>query len=80
MTFFKILACLLIGFGAVMNYGAKIIVKKTRLDRKMTAEENEEFTEEELDEYRFNKATVRVKVVGLLLMLPGVFLVYYTFK
>ncbi|HHY63651.1 MAG TPA: hypothetical protein GX501_01255 [Clostridiaceae bacterium] len=80
MTFFQILACLLIGIGAAINYGAKIIVRKTKLDRKMTVDEAEELTEEELDEYMFNKATIRVKILGLLLMLPGVFLVYYAFR
>ncbi len=80
MIALKILAFLLIGIGAFVNYGAKLIVKYTKLNEKMTADEAEEFSEEELNEYKLTKATARVKVVGLLLMLPGVFLVFYAFR
>lgn len=80
MIAYKIIAFVFIGIGAVITYGAKLIVKKMKLDEKMTAYEAEEFSEEELKEYRFIKATARVKVAGLLLMLPGVFLALYAFR
>lgn len=80
MTVYKIIAFILIGIGAVINYGAKLIVRKMKLDEKMTAAEAEEFSEEELKEYKLTKATARVKVAGLLLMLPGIFLIFYAFR
>jgi hypothetical protein len=80
MIAYKIAAFILIGIGAIINYGAKPIVKKMKLDEKMTAAEAEEFSEDELSEYKFTKATVRVKVTGLLLMLPGIFLMFYAFR
>lgn len=80
MTALKILAFLLIGIGAIINYGAKLIVKRIKLNEKMTADEAEEFSYEEINKYKFTKAVTRVKIAGLLLMLPGIFLIFYVFK
>lgn len=80
MTALKIIAITLIIIGALTNYGAKLIVRRMNLVEKINAKEAEEFTGEEYERYRFTKAIARVKVVGMLIMLPGVFLILYAFR
>jgi len=76
----KIIAFALIIIGALINYEAKLIVRQMNLAEKIDASEAEELTGEELDQYKLTKAVARVKTIGFLIMLPGVFLVFYTFR
>ncbi len=80
MTGLKIIAIILMAMGAFINYGAKLIVNRLSLAEKVNVTEAQELTGEELEKYRMTKAIARVKVVGLLVMLPGVFLVFIAFK
>ncbi len=80
MTALKIIAFTLILIGALTNYGAKLIVKHLNLVEKINASEAEELTGEEFELYKSTKAVARVKVVGVLIMLPGVFLILYAFR
>jgi hypothetical protein len=76
----KIIAFVLILVGAIINYGAKLIVKWMNLAEKIDAKEAAELTGEEFEQYKLTKAIARVKVAGVLIMLPGVFLIFYTFR
>lgn len=80
MTALKIIAFTLIIIGALTNYGAKLIVKRMNLVERINASEAEELTGEEFELYKLTKAIARVKVVGVLIMLPGVFLILYAFR
>ena len=80
MTALKIIAFTLIIIGALTNYGAKLIVKRMNLVERINASEAEELTGEEIELYKLTKAIARVKVVGVLIMLPGVFLILYAFR
>jgi hypothetical protein len=80
MDILKIIAFVLIAAGAFINYGAKLIVNRLKLADKMNASEAGEFSDEELEKYKMTKAIARVKVVGVLVMLPGVILIYIAFR
>jgi len=75
-----VIAFVLILVGAGINYGAGLIVRKMNLAEKTDAKEAEEFTGEELEQYKMTTAIARVKVIGFLIMLPGVLLVFYSFR
>ena len=76
----KIIAFILIILGALINYGAKLIVKRTRLVDKINVDEAMNLPTNDLEGYRLTKATVRIKLLGLMLMLPGVILVFIAFR
>lgn len=80
MDFVKIASIILIAIGAVVNYGSSIIVKRMDLAAKMKVKEAHELTAEDLEKYKHQKAIVRVKIVGLLLLLPGVILALIAYK
>jgi hypothetical protein len=80
MTALKIIAFTLLLIGSLTNYGAKLIVKRMNLLEKIDADEAEELTGEEFEQYKLTKAIARVKVVGVLIMLPGAFLIFYAFR
>ncbi|MCX7842186.1 MAG: hypothetical protein N2489_03830 [Clostridia bacterium] len=76
----KILGFISIAAGAVMVFGARSFVKKFRLDQSVKCDFENEFTEEELERYKFDKALVNYKMVGLLVALPGLVAVIYIYK
>ncbi len=76
----KIVAFILIIVGAFINYGAKLIVKRLDLAQKVKVEEAAELAGDELEAYKLTKAIARVKVVGLLIMLPGVLLIFVAYR
>ncbi|NLP00063.1 MAG: hypothetical protein GX386_07195 [Clostridiaceae bacterium] len=80
MTALKIIAFTLLLIGSLINYGAKLIVKRLNLFEKIDADEAEELTGEEFEQYKMTKAIAKVKVVGVLIMLPGAFLIFYAFR
>ncbi len=80
MTALKVIAFTLILIGVLTTYGAKLIVKRMNLVERINASEAEELTGEEIELYKLTKAIARVKVVGVLIMLPGVFLILYAFR
>jgi hypothetical protein len=80
MTALKVIAFILILIGALTNYGAKLIAKRINLAERINVSEASELSDEELKQYKLTKATARVKAVGLLIMLPGVFLIFYLFR
>lgn len=75
ISYLEILGLLLMVPGAVTIYLAKMIVSKHRLYEKITCNFEEELTEEELTEYKSNKAVLTVKTMGMMLLLPGLILI-----
>ena len=80
MLLFKFVGFLLIALGSAMSYGAGYFVKKFQLDQNSACDFEEELSDIELIEYKFNKALINLKTFGMLVLLPGVFFVYYGFK
>ncbi len=80
MLILKILAValLLAGFGTVL--GARSLVEKfnTVQNTKVTFEH--EMDEKELEDYKLTKATVNMKMCGMLIALPGIILILIAFK
>lgn len=69
---------LIAGFGLV--FAAKSVVKKYEMDTKVKCDFETEMTEEELQQYKFNRASVNLKMIGLLISIPGLILVLFTFR
>ena len=80
MLLVKILAFILVAVEAFMNYGAKWIAIKTGLLNKINITEAQELPPDEMESYRLSKATVRVKLMGLIAFLPGVILIFIAFR
>lgn len=76
----KILAgvILITGFATVL--GARNLVQKFGLDKKVTINNESEFDADEAQDYRFVKATVSVKMYGMLIALPGLILTLIAFR
>ncbi|KNY27040.1 hypothetical protein Bccel_2305 [Pseudobacteroides cellulosolvens ATCC 35603 = DSM 2933] len=71
LNYIDIVAIFFIAMGAITTFGAKAIVKKLELNNRMTCDFENEMSEEELEEYLFNKAVVRCKMLGMIIALPG---------
>lgn len=69
---------LAIGFGTVIS--AKNIVSKMKLKDRVKAKFENDMDDEELDRYKFYKALVNVKLVGMIIALPGFILALIAFK
>jgi hypothetical protein len=71
------LAIMVIGF--VIVYMSKAIVKKYNLAEKQTCEHEAEMTEEEIKDYKYNKAVFNIKILGLIVSIPGLvlFIIYF---
>jgi len=80
MEFLQIVAFMLLIAGAVLVFGARKIVRKYGLDRKAKCNFEHEMTEEELENYKINKAVVNTKMLGMLVALPGIVLILVLFK
>jgi hypothetical protein len=80
MEILKILGFVLMGAGALINYGAKGIAERTGLIHRIDVNEAWELPPEELENYRRNKAAVRIKLIGLLALLPGAILLILAFR
>ena len=80
MLIFKIIAGVLVlaGFGTVL--GARNLVEKFNLTQKTKAQFEHEMDEEELEQYKLTKATVNIKMIGMLIALPGFILTLIAFK
>lgn len=77
---FKILAFVLLGAGAITVYAADWIVKKYELDKKAKCTIESELSEEEMAQYKFSRALLNCKMLGFLVMLPGIVLLLIFFK
>lgn len=80
MLYLKILAFILIAAGALLVFAARAIVEKYNLDENIKCEFEEELQEDELKIYKYNKATVNMKMIGMLVALPGFLMIVAIFK
>lgn len=71
-------AFLLAGFGMV--FGAKSLVKKYGLDTNVKCSFEGELSEEEVRNYKLTKASVNLKMLGLLVSVPGIVFILIAFK
>lgn len=80
MGFLDILALVIMGLGFAVVFAAKIIVSKFNLQQKQKCNFESELSKEELDKYKLDKAIVSVKMMGLVITIPGLilFILSYT--
>lgn len=80
MFFYRLFgfAFLIAGFGMV--FAASSLVKKFGLDKKVNCSFEGEMSEEEVQNYKITKASVNVKMMGLLVSVPGLVLIVLAFK
>jgi len=71
LNYIDIVAFLFIAAGGITVYGSKFIVRKFDLKWKMTCDFENEMSDEELEDYLFNKAVLRCKLLGMVIALPG---------
>lgn len=76
----KILAFVLVAMGALAVYSAKAVVNKFELDKKVKVEFENEMTEEEIANYKTQRAVLNIKIVGMLIALPGLIIVLVLFR
>ncbi|HHV98232.1 MAG TPA: hypothetical protein GXX36_01440 [Clostridiaceae bacterium] len=63
-----------------MVFASRWLVSKYRLDNNIKCDFENVFSEEELKEYKFNKAVVNLKMLGMLIALPGIALILIAFR
>jgi multisubunit Na+/H+ antiporter MnhG subunit len=80
MTALKIIAALLIIAGAVVNYAAKIIVRRFNITERVKVPDSYGLSGEELERYKQMKALSIVKMAGFFILVPGVFMVFLAFR
>lgn len=80
MIFLKILMFLSIAAGFATVLAAKVIVKRFKINEKTKCDFEHEMTDEELEKYLFNKAVLNVKMLGMLIALPGLILVLFIYR
>jgi len=76
----KIVSIFLIILGSLIVYFAKVIVKKYEMDRNIKCEYESELCDQEITDYKLNLALIRIKIVGFVFFLPGIFLAFLVFK
>jgi hypothetical protein len=76
----KIIGFVLIFIGVVVVYGARHFVAKYNLDKSTKVEAGMEMDEEQLQHYKNDKAVVNLKMIGMLVALPGFVLIILAFK
>lgn len=80
MLILKILAFLFLIPGVIMVFAAKLAVKKFNLAEKTKINSAYEMDEEESKQYKYLKAIVNFKMLGLLVALPGFILIIIGFR
>lgn len=75
----EILSLVIIVAGFALVLAAKGMVKRYDLAKKQTCDHAEEMSEEEIEEYKYSKAVVKFKMMGLVVTIPGLilFLIYF---
>jgi hypothetical protein len=80
MLVLKVLGILLVVAGVAMVFMARQIVEKYNLSHKAKVDFEHEMGEEELKEFKKGKAAVNMKMLGMLVALPGFILILIAFK
>lgn len=80
MLIFKILGFLFLVPGIVIVFGAREAVKRFSVGKNTKVEFQNEMSEAELVQYKENAAVIKVKMLGMLIALPGFVLLLIAFK
>jgi hypothetical protein len=80
MLVLKVLGILLVVAGVAMVFMARQIVEKYNLSHNAKVGFDHEMSEEELEQFKLSKATVNMKMLGMLVALPGFILILIAFK
>lgn len=80
MIILKMLAFVLLAAGFIVVFTARFIVGKYNLDRTMKCSFENDMDDEELRQYKINKAVVNIKMLGMLIALPGLVLLLMVLK
>lgn len=80
MLILEILAFIFLIVGVLIVFLARWLVNKYELDKNTKAENEEEMDEEELLQYKKNKAVLNIKMLGMLILLPGIVLLLVLFR
>lgn len=78
--FLKVIGFIFLIPGVLMVFASRWLVSKYRLDNNIKCDFENVFSEEELKEYKFNKAVVNLKMLGMLIALPGIALILIAFR
>ena len=76
----RIIGLVLFFVGGALFYTANIVAKKIGLPAKTDVKHAEDYSEEELEKARFDRAVIRVKLWSLAVLLPGIVLVLIAFR
>lgn len=76
----KVLAFFFIIAGGAMVFGARQFVDRFGLDRNIKCDYENEMDEEEIKQYKTDKAVLNFKMLGMLAVLPGIVLILIAFK
>jgi uncharacterized membrane protein len=74
MSILRLLGFLFVVAGLVLTYGAKWIVKKWDIAQGQVVPSEHEMTPEETERYQNEKALIKVKLIGMALIFPGILL------
>lgn len=80
MYILQILGFVFLVPGFAMVFLARFIVEKYRFHEKVECNFENEMSEEEVIIYKNNKALVNVKMMGMLVALPGFIMIFVAFK
>lgn len=80
MKSLDILAIVIMAVGFAMVLASKTIVKKFDLVKKQKCEHASEMSEEEVEDYKFNKALLTCKMIGLAVTIPGIIMLLISSK
>lgn len=80
MLFLKALGFFFIVAGALTVFGARWIVKRYSVDKNAKCNFEDEMDEEEVIKYKFDKALVNIKMIGMLMALPGIIIILIIYK
>lgn len=80
MDLLDIISLVILAIGFITVLSAKVIVKKLNLVEKQICEHASEMTEEEVHDYKYNTAIFKTKLIGLAITVPGLILLFISFR
>lgn len=78
--FLQIIGFIFLIPGVLLVFASRWLVRKYGLDNNVKCDFESEISEEDLKEYKFNKAVVNLKMLGMLIALPGIALILIAFR
>jgi len=80
LLFLQIIGFIFLIPGVLLVFASRWLVRKYGLDNNVKCDFESEISEEDLKEYKFNKAVVNLKMLGMLIALPGIALILIAFR